>query len=507
MSQVRILPGVLSSGHRGRYSSVRVVFLWELPREGFSQVRRIDVTGRRMILGIAAVAAMMFSTSGIAQAETPTKIMTLEGFQAPGTPEQYNKVKVIKQGPDNAKKILVLIPGTSAGASNFTPLGEGLLQRLNKGKGSKWAIWSIERRENLLEDHSYLEKYIKGKINSEQMTDYYLRYITDPSISPHFEPKTSEETAFARNWGMNVAVQDVRKVVNRANQHNRKVVLGGHSLGGSITTAYATWDFNGKAGAKGLDGLVFIDGAGAREPEDLPTAEDAQDTLDRLAASPSPFITLVPPFPWIAGVFNATGSTAAVQDPNGLSTIRDWPVFPDNLTPPAPVTNAGQYGYGTDASTSPASLALVQSHFGHLATSGNPRKWVDGELGTVRRAARVFAEKNGMDGTSWYHPARLSADAGSINNGIANPAQSVFGVKATMGKYVDLPMYSFDTSLGDGRVAKATWRLAEQSHVPASEVRTVQKVGTYGHIDPLSALPKKNAFIKTVVPFLKEQVK
>ena len=158
-------------------------------------------------------------------------------------------------------------------------------------------------------------------------------------------------------------------------------------------------------------------------------------------------------------------------------------------------------------STSPASLALVQSHFGHLATSGNPRKWVDGELGTVRRAARVFAEKNGMDGTSWYHPARLSADAGSINNGIANPAQSVFGVKATMGKYVDLPMYSFDTSLGDGRVAKATWRLAEQSHVPASEVRTVQKVGTYGHIDPLSALPKKNAFIKTVVPFLKEQVK
>ena len=37
-------------------------------------------------------------------------------------------------------------------------------------------------------------------------------------------------------------------------------MLGGHSLGGSIATAYATWDFGGRAGGDDLDGLVLIDG-------------------------------------------------------------------------------------------------------------------------------------------------------------------------------------------------------------------------------------------------------
>ena len=39
-------------------------------------------------------------------------------------------------------------------------------------------------------------------------------------------------------------VQDRRRVVRRAQRHGRRVVLGGHSLGGSITTAYAHNDPN-----------------------------------------------------------------------------------------------------------------------------------------------------------------------------------------------------------------------------------------------------------------------
>ncbi|MBK5231958.1 MAG: alpha/beta fold hydrolase [Thermoleophilia bacterium] len=467
------------------------------------------MTGRRTILGfaggMAAVAAMTLSMAGVSQAAPTT--MTLKGFEAPGTPAKYNKVKVVKQGPATAKKILVLIPGTSAGATNFTPLGEGLLAKLNKGKKRNWAIWSIERRENLLEDHSYLEKYMDGDVTAKEMFDYYLGWILDGSVSPRFVPKTDEETAFARDWGMNVAVQDVKKVVNVANKRGREVVLGGHSLGGSITTAYATWNFNGKAGAKDLDGLVFIDGAGAREPEDLPTADEAQATLDALAEQDSPFITLVPPFPWAAGVFNATGSSSAVLEPNEASTVQSSPIIPANLKPPVPATNLAQYGYAVDSDTGPDSLKLVQSHIGQLAASGDPRGWQNGELGTATRAARVFAEKDGMDGTSWYHPARLSADSGAINNGINNPAQAVFGIKATKGSSVKLPMYSFDTSLGDGRVARATRSLAKQSHVPDSQVRTVERIKTYAHIDPLSALPSKNDFIKTLVPFLKKQIK
>ena len=466
---------------------------------------------RRMIFGLAratvAAAAIMVSLAGVAQAAPTT--MTLKGFDAPGTPAKYNKVKVVKQGSATAKKILVLVPGTSAGATNFSPLGEGLLAKLNKGKKRNWAVWSIERRENLLEDHSYLQKYMDREITAEEMFDYYLGWILDPSVSPKFEPKTTEQTQYAKQWGLNVAVQDIKKVVNVANKRGREVVLGGHSLGGSITTAYATWDFNGKAGAKDLDGLVFIDGAGGgRDSSELPTAESAQASLDSLnEEATSPFITLVPPFPWAAGVFNAAGSSSALLEPNKASTVQELAIIPEYLKPPVPATNLAQYGYAVDSDTGPESLRLVQSHIGQLANSGDPRGWVNGELGTATRAARVFAERDGMDGTSWYHPTRLSMDAGSIDNGNSNPAQAVYGVKATKGNKVKLPMYSFDAALGNGRVAEATRDLAEQSGVPDKMVRTVNRARTFAHIDPLSALPAKNDFIKTLVPFLKKQIK
>ena len=65
---------------------------------------------------------------------------------------------------------------------------------------------------------------------------------------------------FAKQWGMNVAVGDLHRVIAAAHKLGGKVVLGGHSLGGSVVTAYATWNFNGHAGADDLAGLIYIDG-------------------------------------------------------------------------------------------------------------------------------------------------------------------------------------------------------------------------------------------------------
>ena len=123
-------------------------------------------------------------------------MQTIEGFKAPGTPEKYNKVRVVKYGSPDSKKVLVLNPGTSAGGTFFGPFANALTKKL---KG--WQVWAIERRENLLEDHSYLEKYANGEISNQETFDYYLGWITDPSISPHFTPKTTAETEFAKNGG------------------------------------------------------------------------------------------------------------------------------------------------------------------------------------------------------------------------------------------------------------------------------------------------------------------
>ncbi len=462
----------------------------------------MNVVRRGSLVLAVAAAALGLCLAGSASAKL--NVMTLKGSPAPGTPAKYNTVKVVKQGPKKAKKILLLEPGTSAGATNFRPLGNALVKRLEG-----WQVWSIERRENLLEDHSMLEKYLKGKATNQQMLDYYLGWVVPNSgIENHFQPKTTEETEFAKNWGLKVAVQDIRRIVKVARKGGRKVVLGGHSLGGSIVTAYATWNFHGKPGAKSLAGLVFIDGAGAREAEDLPSAESARQQLDALnEPGASPFITLVPPLPWAAGVFNAMGSTAALQDPDSRSLVADFPLLPDSLKPPVSATNLAQYAYAVDADTGPENLRLVQSHIGQLADSGDPRGWVNGQLGTAQRAAQVFTEIDGMDGTSWYHPLRLTIDAGAINNGIATPAQKVYGIRTTMGKRVKLPMYSFDAALGNGRIKRATLALAAQSKVPKKWVRNVVRSKTYAHIDPLSAVPKKNDFIKTLVPFLKKRVK
>jgi len=55
---------------------------------------------------------------------------------------------------------------------------------------------------------------------------------------------------------MNTEINDLRVVVKAAAKKGRNVAMGGHSLGGSIATAYATWDFNGQPGGRDLSGLV-----------------------------------------------------------------------------------------------------------------------------------------------------------------------------------------------------------------------------------------------------------
>jgi hypothetical protein len=423
----------------------------------------------------------------------------MNGYAAPGTPRELNKVKVIQIGKPRAKHVLVLVPGTSGGGPYFAPVARDIVRRL-----PNWQVWSIERRENLLEDQSVLEQAKAGQVNPQRLFDYYLGWINDPAVTTHFVPKTDAETAYARSWGVNVAVNDIRAVVRAARKGGRTVTLGGHSLGGSIIDAYATWDFAGKAGGEDLNGLVFIDGGSG--PGTAVTPEAAQASLDQLATS-SPFLDLTGlGLPWSAGVFNAVGSNSALMDPDGPAILSAWSLLPANLKPPVPATAEASYGYALDVKTGPKSLALVQSHIGHLADSGDPRGWVNDGLTTALRAARVFGSPDfpDMDGTAWYHPRRLSIDAGAVNGGIANPAGATLDVHAIHGKTLKTPIYAFSTSLGGDRVLAGARAIAAQAHIPSSKVVLVDGAATNAHIDPIDDLPGRNQFLKTVVPFLKK---
>ena len=73
-------------------------------------------------------------------------------------------------------------------------------------------------------------------------------------------------------------------------------------------------------------------------------------------------------------------------------------------------------------------------------------------------------------------------------------------MRATHGRDLELPIYAIETSLGAGRVLKGARALARRSDVP---VTLVDRHTTYDHLDPLSAVREKNAFVKTVIPFLR----
>jgi hypothetical protein len=431
---------------------------------------------------------------GLAAAPTASadRVFTVHGAPAPG-PARYDRIRVIEQGPRHARNVLVLVPGTSAGATYFHPIAHDIVNRL---KG--WRVWSVDRRENLLEDHSVLDRTLAGTQSLDDLFRYYLEWLTDPSITTHFQPVADASVPYARRWGMGVAIRDLRNVIKAARRGGNRVVLGGHSLGGTITVAYATWDFHGRAGARDLSGLVLIDGGSGGTP---PTRAGAEQGLADLKTG-SPFLDVVGlGLPWSAGAFNLVGSTAARLRPNARAVLTGWPGLPADLRPPVTVTNAGGYGYALDHDTSPAGLTLVHMHIGHLAAAGDPRPWVDGDLGTVARAATMFSGIRGIDGTAWYHPRRLSLDGGAVAGGVRNPAQKVLGVRATHGRDVHVPIYAIETSLGAGRVLKGAKALARRSHV--RRVKLVDRHRTYDHIDPLSASPAKNAFLKTVIPFLR----
>jgi hypothetical protein len=172
------------------------------------------------------------------------------------------------------------------------------------------------------------------------------------------------------------------------------------------------------------------------------------------------------------------------------------------------VTNLAQYGFALNVGTSPAALIAAQAHLGRgVAAPGPVHGWDGtGALTPIKRYATMFSGLGitGVDGTEWYFPQRLTDDGAAVGNGLPNPAQSVLGVRSTLGRELPrtLRIYAFGGALGGQGVLTDARLLAKQSHIPARNLTLINRQGTYAHNDPAGAFPR-NVFFQHLVPFLK----
>lgn len=457
------------------------------------------MTQTRMLamLGAAAVVAALLAPSGATAATVPTKDVTIAGYKAPGTPSKYNRVSYRRYGSASAKKVLVLVPGTLAGAGTFDVVAPQIVKRV-----PGLQVWAQDRRENTLEDTALLARVRAGRATPQQALDYYLGWLADPSIQPRYQPLTNAQTAFAADWGLRVAMEDLRRVILKARAGGRRtVILGGHSLGGGEAAIYATWDFDGRPGYRDIAGIVAIDGGWSTGGSRVTTTQAREDLAGLKEKGPWTDL-LGLGLPWTAGAFGEVAAAAASREPTAPSILERFPLLPSTFRAPVPLTNRAALGYAFDRKTSPSSLALIHIRSGAIAPDGPLRDWVDDGITPIANLARAFSSPR-LTAQAWYFPARLSIDARAARSGPSPAVSRLLGLRVRHLRRVNVPYYAFQAELAgrDNGLAKGARDFKRRSRIP--KITVVDRRSTYSHLDPLLVAEGRNEFVRTVAPWLR----
>ncbi len=422
--------------------------------------------------------------------------------EGPGPP-QFDRVLVHQTGAADARRVLVLMPGTVGGAGDFALLADEVVERVPKVQ-----VWAIDRRSQPLEDTTMFARLEAGDVTLQETFDYYLGWIVNGGFPrQHFRFLDWTLTPFAREWGMETALEDARAVVELARSKGRKVVLGGHSLGASLAAAYAAWDFDGRPGYKDLAGIVLIDGGLLGSFVDSFDLAQAQAAIADLAVS-SPFLDLLGlgGLPEIAGIFAEIGGYYARFEPTASAPLQQFPLLPDAFDPGIPVTNRALLGHAFDRDTSPPELSLLHVNAGGLAASGEPRDWVDGGITPVANMAAFLGREPG-NGVEWYFPRRLTIDTDGADQMRMNDVAQFLGLRLMHTDRIDVPIYAFQTDLTGGDVLEGARRLVERARTSERRALLIDGVPEHSHLDPLVSAPDQNEFLGGLERFLTSYLK
>jgi hypothetical protein len=231
----------------------------------------------------------------------------------------------------DADTVISLMPGFLSGAAPFDQVARNTIRNA-AARGKHVEVWAMERRSNCLEDNTGVREAIKAGDPTLGWDYYWGNATVNGKRFSGFA--SAADAAWLEGMGLDQTMRDWN-AVNRAGLPGRrlrakKLVCGGHSLGGPLTASYAGWDFDGDpattrdAGYRQCAGFVGFDtrlrvaspGGGGLDPLGLLLS------LGDLAGSP--YISVPPLTPETFQVPPLFG-LAAWLDPEGTDALTELP--------------------------------------------------------------------------------------------------------------------------------------------------------------------------------------
>lgn len=392
------------------------------------------------------------------------------------------------------QKVLVMMPGFLGGANDFTYLGRRIVLRSH----GTTAVWAVDRRSNALEDQTGLDAAEAAK-DPDIAKHYYFHgaAIGGKTFAGFIDGKT---ISYAAEWGIKTHVEDLDALISAAIKRypHAAIILGGHSLGGSIVPIYAAWNFGAYSGFERLSGLVLLEGApNPQGPTNIPK----QDAYERTGIASGgtrtslhslrtgdPIVSLKPFVTTdlfvtaeILGmrVSSLVGTAQALSPDDDLEASFFTLLFGLSSVPPG--TNRAALGFGFDNDFEPLSFARVSMGEAVGPIGPNPNAaFLSGFVGPNDKllapidahatydwqpaleqavpeptdmetfAHMLFAGPTNF--IEWYFPARLTLDVGITANLNVQPSgdwrKDVYGLAVTENARVDLPVFAVGGSKG-----------------------------------------------------------
>jgi hypothetical protein len=224
--------------------------------------------------------------------------------------------------PAAADAILVAIPGFLGGAASFDGLARNVVRNA-AAKGRDFEFWALDRRANCLEDHTGVRAGTRPRDPRVAMGYYYGGRKVGGRRFGGFA--THEDAEVLETFGLERTVRDWYRVIQRIRGRRaraRKLLCGGHSLGGPLTAAFSSWDFDGNPETKGDAGFRQCAGLFGLDTTVESQGSGSGSGFGGFGAGASPYVDVPPLSPPVLQLPSVLGA-AAYREPRSETPVLD----------------------------------------------------------------------------------------------------------------------------------------------------------------------------------------